>query len=86
MAFQFRGGIVLERGPTEDAADIGGEGAKRRRIGGPRVPLRAHPKQPDIQPGSIGSSQGPQQEVPRAPMQLDLTPPRPFPNDIIFRT
>lgn len=85
MAFEFRGGIVFERGPAEAAADIRREGAKRRRIGGPGVPVRAQPnKQPDIQHGSISPRKGPQQEDPWAPMQLGLTPPCPVPNDVVF--
>lgn len=35
MAFKIRGGIIFERGPTEAAADIRNEGAKRRRIANP---------------------------------------------------
>ena len=35
MAVQFRGGIIFERGPAEDAAHIWHESPKRRRVGGP---------------------------------------------------
>lgn len=97
MAFEFRGGVVFQRGPAEAAADIRNESPTRRgSFRDPTIPTRTQPKQqrsqhhhhhqqqPDIQPGRFGTRQGQKQTVPGRPMQLDLPPPPPLPADVVL--
>lgn len=73
MAIEFRGGVVLQRGPAEAAADIRHESPDRRSL---RNEPGAQPKHPDIPPRNVGPSQGTKQALPCRPMQLEFPPPR----------
>lgn len=73
MAFEFRGGVLLQRGPAEAAADIRHKSPDRRSL---RDEPGAQPKQPYIQPRNVGPGEGPKQALPCRPMQLEFPTPR----------